>query len=491
MRFNVVLSAEAHSASVDHLLQHYNHNRMQEDLCFALWRPSSGNGRFTAIVDEVLLPETGERRLHGNASFQPHYMVRAIRTARRKNTGLAFMHSHPGNGWQNMSDADIKAERDILAYPAGSTGLPLVGMTVGGDGYWSSRFWERDGDKMRRRWCSKTRVVAPGSYQIYHNDNLEPPPLRKEVLKRTFDTWGTQSQSTISRLRVGIVGLGSVGCVIAEATARLGVTHVTLIDPDKVEEHNLDRLIYGTERDIGRLKVELASEAMRRNSTADRIHIDVFPNSIREIGAYKAALDCDIIFSCVDRPVPRDILNYVANAHFIPVIDGGVAVETDVVNETLFAAHWRAHLITPYHQCMQCNGQYTSSDVIMELDGSLDDPSYVTNLPTTDRNRNLNVFPFALNVASMEVNLMLRYILAQPWWPIIQQQHYQFVTAHLQTVMEECLPYCSFRMHRARGDTALPFYLLDSSDQPDPPRQISMRRKFVSLLDRVFSRFRP
>lgn len=61
---------------------------------------------------------------------------------------------------------------------------------------------------------------------------------------------------------------------------------------------------------------------------------------------------------------------------------------------------------------MRCNGQYNSSMVTMELDGSLNDPSYVTNLPNEERESNQNVFPFSLSVAGMKINLMLRYLLA-------------------------------------------------------------------------------
>ena len=134
MRFDAALTNEAHSISVRHLLQHYQADELQEDLCFALWRPSTGRERLTALIDEVILPEDGERRLHGNASFEPRYLARAVGLALRKGAGLAFMHSHPGPGWQGMSEADIEAERDVLAYPAGATGLPLVGLTLGVDG---------------------------------------------------------------------------------------------------------------------------------------------------------------------------------------------------------------------------------------------------------------------------------------------------------------------------------------------------------------------
>ena len=488
MRFEATLTAEANSISNDHLLQHYRRGLFQEDLCFALWRPSTGNVRRTSLIYEVILPQEDERLLHGNASFEPAYLGRVIQMARQKKAGIAFMHSHPGPGWQNMSGADTEAERDVLAYPAGATGLPLLGLTIGGDGYWSARLWEKCNGQMVRRWCEKVRVVGPKSYKFYFNDSISPAPLRRDILRRTFDTWGNESQSTISRLRVGIVGLGSVGCIVAEAMARIGVANVTLIDPDTVEEHNLDRLLYGTVRDVGKFKVDLAAQAMRLNSTAQKIQVTTFPISIHNSTAYKAALDCDIIFSCVDRPIPRDVLNYIAQAHLIPVIDGGVAVETDRQNDRLFSAHWRAHIVTPYHQCLRCSNQYNSSMVVMELDGSLDDPSYVSNLAPEERAGNQNVFPFSQAVAGMEVNLMLRYLLSPDWWPLVRQQEYQFVTGETQVINEECHPYCSFRQRHAQGDSESPFYLIEPLPQPPPSHWSTIWKRLVKAFGSVSRR---
>ena len=460
MTFDVVLTDESNRISSEHLLRHYSQQTMQEDLCFALWRPSSGSTRRGALIDEIILPEDGERNLHGNVSFESEYLYRAIQIARNKQAGLAFMHSHPKDGWQGMSDTDIRAERDVLAYPAEATGLPLVGLTIGRDGYWSGRFWERDRDSMRRRWCKKIRIVGPRFYKLYHNDDIESPPPRKQVLRRTFDTWGRQAQDTIARLSVGIIGLGSVGCIVAEAVARIGVANMTLVDPDRVERHNLDRLLYGTIADIGKFKVNLAAERLRRNATAEHFNVVALPVSIQKESAYRAALDCDILFSCVDRPVARDILNHIANAHLIPVIDGGIAVETDRETDRFFSAHWRTHIITPYHQCLRCNGQYDSSMVVAELDGSLDNPSYIKSLPSNAQVGNQNVFPFSLSAAGMQVNLMLRYLLAAEWWPLVNQLDFQFVTSQTHINNVACHENCSFLQRRSRGDASDPGYLL-------------------------------
>ena len=393
-----------------------------------------------------------------------------------------------------MSGQDIVAERDRLAYTAGATDLPLVGLTAGTDGHWSARFWHRDGKTMSRHWCDKVRVVGPQTYSAYYNDEATPPPPRQNILKRTFDTWGGEVQATISRLHIGVIGLGSVGTIVAESLARIGVSRVTLIDPDIVEEHNLDRLLYGTVSDIGTLKVYLAKRMIEGHATTSAIKVIALPMMIQEELAYSAALDCDIIFSCVDRPVARDVLNYLANAHLIPVVDGGVAVETKPRDDRLLSAHWRAHLVTPYHQCMRCNGQYDSSMVVMELDGSLDDPSYISNLPTSERHRNQNVFPFSLGAAALQVNLMLHYLLSESWWPIVKQQDHQFVTGTSTVINCECKPHCWFRRRCAQGDVENPSYLLVSKGESLTEFQSDSdqdrRPLWLRVIDKVSWRFR-
>ena len=200
MNYEVVLTGDADASLREHLLRHYERGARQEDLCFALWRPSTGCSRFCALVDQVLLPEEGERTLHGNASFSPEYLARATWTACHRHSGLVFIHSHPSKGWQGMSADDVRAERDVISYPAMATGLPLVGMTAGADGYWSARFWRRTGSTFKCEWCDKVRVVGKRRYDLYFNDAVIPEPRRSNRLKRTYETWGRRTQGDVERL---------------------------------------------------------------------------------------------------------------------------------------------------------------------------------------------------------------------------------------------------------------------------------------------------
>ena len=80
----IELSARSHLLRADR----------QEDLCFALWHPSTGTTRTTALIEQLILPQEGERRVHGNASFEFHYFERALSLAARRGRIVALMHSH-------------------------------------------------------------------------------------------------------------------------------------------------------------------------------------------------------------------------------------------------------------------------------------------------------------------------------------------------------------------------------------------------------------
>ena len=41
----------------------------EEDLCFATYIPSTGSKRSSGIITEIILPEEGEREVHGNVGF--------------------------------------------------------------------------------------------------------------------------------------------------------------------------------------------------------------------------------------------------------------------------------------------------------------------------------------------------------------------------------------------------------------------------------------
>ncbi len=429
----------------------------QEDLCFALYRPSSGERRDTCLLDEPILPRRHEREVHGNASFMGEYFLRAAEQAERAGAGLALAHSHPGGRrWQDMSRDDVQAETRYAAQALALTGLPLLGLTLAGDGAWSARRWHKTGPGVYERAdCESVRVIAE-RLAITYNPELQPVAAPDERMTRTISSWGADTQEGLARQHVGIIGAGSVGALVGEALARTGVRHITIIDFDTVKTHNLDRLANATRLDVlrQRSKAQILRDAVLRYGTAPDLRVDTYELSVVEPDGYRAALDCDVLFSCVDRPWPRQVLDHIAYAHLIPVVDGGIAIRA---RPRFTSADWKAHIAAPGRPCLECLGQYLPADVSLERTGDLDDPAYIQALPDDHPHRaNENVYAFSMSCASLEILQWLSMTVAPLDIADVGAWNFHFVTGSLDQSSPSCKPGCLTQEILAAGDYADP-----------------------------------
>jgi hypothetical protein len=71
---SAALTMDVDRVAREHLLR----RDRQEDLCFALWFPSRGRTRTTALIHRLILPREGDRNVHGNASFEHAFFERAL-----------------------------------------------------------------------------------------------------------------------------------------------------------------------------------------------------------------------------------------------------------------------------------------------------------------------------------------------------------------------------------------------------------------------------
>jgi molybdopterin/thiamine biosynthesis adenylyltransferase len=448
---SVAMTAEVDRLARGHLLR----SDGQEDICFGLWRGSMGHTRRTALVERLILPREGERNVHGNASFEPIFLERGMAEAAASGAGLALLHSHPlGRGAQGLSRDDVAAEQGNAGAVSGATGLPFVGLTLAGDGAWSGRFWQRTAPRTYPvAWCTSVRVVGD-RLAVTFMDKLAPVPRSTEQQIRTVSAWGDECQANLVRLRAGVIGAGSVGGMIAESLARMGFEDITLVDFDIIKKHNLDRLNYATARDDGRLKVEALAEFLRERATASTFRVAPVAAAVYEEVGYRAALDCDLLFACVDRPWGRYILNLMAYSHLIPVIDGGIHARANRFGK-LAAADWRAHTATIGRPCLQCLAQYDPGHVQLEREGLLDDPEYIEGLPADHPLKSRqNVFAFAMSCASMQTLQMLALVLAPLDQPNPGSQLYHFVGGFMEEpTFGSCHPECLFPSVIALGDS--------------------------------------
>ena len=427
----------------------------QEDICLATYRPSTGKSRVSALITSVIPPESEDRFVDGNATVTGQYILRGSQVAQRNESGLVLLHSHPeADRWQFMSEPDRDTESSYANLVREMTGLPLVGMTLATSNHtWSARFWNIGvGRQVACTDSTNVRVIGE-RLAVSWNEVLCPPPRPTERQLRTVSAWGEECQADLARRRVLVVGAGSVGLDIVLRLAASGLCNITVMDFDIVQYHNLDRLIGAKPRDASLLrpKTVVARREGAGAATAEKAKIEVSDLSICEPEGLLLALDHDLIFSCVDRPWPRAVLNAVAYSDFIPIIDGGIGIDT-FEDGRMRNATWRSHVIRPMRPCMSCNRQLDLGQVIPDREGLLDNPEYIAGAGRSDVPTNQNVAPLSANVAASLLAQYVSFNVAPAGLGDPGPLRYALSSHFLERLANVTRPHCPVELGEGTGD---------------------------------------
>jgi tRNA A37 threonylcarbamoyladenosine dehydratase len=75
--------------------------------------------------------------------------------------------------------------------------------------------------------------------------------------------YGIKGMDRIRRARILVVGIGGVGSWVAEALARTGIGHMTLVDLDDVCVTNINRQVHAVNSTVGKFKVDVMQERVK------------------------------------------------------------------------------------------------------------------------------------------------------------------------------------------------------------------------------------
>lgn len=84
-----------------------------------------------------------------------------------------------------------------------------------------------------------------------------------DFLNRTTQVLGKKCMEALRTCHIAVFGVGGVGSYTAEALARCGVGHLTLVDNDKIEPSNINRQIHSLHSTIGMYKVKVMSKRLK------------------------------------------------------------------------------------------------------------------------------------------------------------------------------------------------------------------------------------
>jgi molybdopterin-synthase adenylyltransferase len=288
------------------------------------------------------------------AVLSPYYVARISKRARREGLSLIFAHTHPGDLPPHFSPADDEGERHLGGFCAhrhqGRVHAALV--------------LSRGGLRARRLGSSEeVRVLVLGDHRTIAFDPQCPEEHISHQFDRQVRAFGRDGQRELASLRIGILGLGGTGSIIAQQLTHLGVRDFVLVDPDIIDETNLNRVVAAVPGDVGAAKIDVAARYVKEflpTATATLIRGD-----ITHARFAKALTEADVIFGCTDSHGSRAVLQQIAYQYLIPCIDMGSTITAQ--EQRVTGIFGRVQLLSPGYGCFTCGGLLNSEEVRRDM----------------------------------------------------------------------------------------------------------------------------
>ncbi len=190
-----------------------------------------------------------------------------------------------------------------------------------------------DGELFGRAIGEDGRVIASLSSVMVIGDDIHIWTERRlspgSFALRHAQAFGSGTTDLLRSMSVAVVGCSGTGSFVAEQLARLGVGRLVLIDPDVVEDKNLNRIVNSGKEDayLSRPKVQVLASAIARMGLDQEVL--ALQQDLLTPEAVKAVAECDAAFGCMDGVEGRHVLNRLTTFYLLPYFDVGVRLDAD------------------------------------------------------------------------------------------------------------------------------------------------------------------
>ena len=155
------------------------------------------------------------------------------------------------------------------------------------------------------------------------DDQIDSEYLERYKRHILIKNIGGQGQRKLVQAKVLVVGLGGLGATVLQHLAAVGIGEIGLVDRDNVELSNLQRQTIYTYEDIGRNKVTVASNFVKKlNKNVSTTEYNFFldkNNSTNIISEY------DLVLDGTDNVEARKLINKCCVKQDKPLVFGGVS----------------------------------------------------------------------------------------------------------------------------------------------------------------------
>lgn len=379
-------------------------------------------------------------------------LIPLLQLAVKDDLAILKVHSHP-SGYADFSRTDDASDKDLFASISlwTESRFPHASAIMLPDGRMFGRSIARDG-----AFEPLESILIPGDDILFWPADLGA--RLPSFVQRHAQLFGTGTTSLLRNMSVAVVGCSGTGSPVVEQLARLGIGRLVLIDPDRVEAKNLNRIVSATREDsyLKRYKVEALARAVAAMGLGTEL--EIISEDLATPQAVRAVAGCDAVFGCMDGVEGRHLLNRLSSFYLLPYFDLGIKLDADG-SGGIDGASGAVHYLRPDGETLQDRGVYTPEDLIAAGLQRTDPKAYNEQLEVgyirgVPEERPA-VISINMQVASTAVNEFLARI--HPYRLDANSEaatvRISFVQGH--TYREpECNPSGMFKRHLGRGDTS-------------------------------------
>ncbi len=328
----------------DILYKHLLQNPNQENMAIAFCGISKSKRQIKLIIKEILCLQNKDLVTHTRTGLEIKENVyrKILLKAKKSELSITIFHSHPfaEKAWFSKTDDN----NDSLHGKFIKEHIPFI--------YYANvivsqkEFKARLFDKRKEKFIDIDEIKIFGEFagKIDNSNPLE--------FDRNYRAFTKHGQEIISSLKVALVGCGGLGWQIALQLTSLGVGNLLLIDPDKIEKTNLNRLPALPYSKIGKPKARILSSILKKMNPKTKINYRI--KNVLDKKITHELKDYDIIIGAVDSENIRLFLNNFSVKYLKYYIDAGS--EIILKNGKIKHAGGQINTIIPGSTpCLCCN----------------------------------------------------------------------------------------------------------------------------------------
>lgn len=352
----------------DRLAGHLQQGTTEEQFAFLLCGRARSADEVVLIVHSMFLPDRCDLSTQGPGGVAPTRGFQSFVYTQADRLGLSIVdvHTHPHQTVPRLSPKDMqewprstRTIDDLFAARITTAMIVFDPSVTAFDGVVYDR------ESRQSRPVERLEILGRNTKIRLRRRRDEASNCGDSRYARQFLLPGWD-QTTISRQRIVIVGVGGSGAQVLQPLVCIGAGiegWIAVIDPDIVEESNLPRIPYAHPEHVGTPKVTVAAQYAGRKNAC--LPVYPYPCSVKEHAAEDRIKAATLLVGAGDNDGVRHNCNELAVRYSIPYIDLGCDI---LAENDGFSAGGQVRVVLPgENACLVCCGGYDPTAAASEL----------------------------------------------------------------------------------------------------------------------------